>query len=197
VLAAQDAGNVARPVSRLTLELDGASGVERIRLDVRGTQLDAGFATSSTAAADRLAAGVHDLRAALERRGLTADTVQISGARPDARLDARLEVRDGTASADRAAEARLAPLGLSGAGDAGGLSQGGAQSQQQQSREPFPRDTTRDTTRDASAYAQRDERSARDDRQSADRERQRDQQRAQYDDATRAPARPRARSARD
>ncbi|HZF68982.1 MAG TPA: hypothetical protein VEZ47_13150, partial [Gemmatirosa sp.] len=152
VLAAQDAGNVARPVSHLTLELDGSTGVDRIRLDLRGTQLSAGIATRDAASADLLTARVGELRDALAGRGLSADTVRIAttgtvGAEPRA-LDRTL---------DRALE-RLATLGTAGvsAGDGGAASQGTAQQHagrdagREAGRESTPRDARRDDPHDRS-----------------------------------------------
>lgn len=131
VQAAQDAADVARPLSRLTLQLDGAAGVERVRLDLRGLQLAAGLTATDAAAADRLAAGIGDLRAALARHGLQADTVEIGGrALAESRLDAaRAADRATEATGDRALE-RLAALGgASASSDAGNASSNGQSSQ--------------------------------------------------------------------
>jgi hypothetical protein len=86
-LAAQDAAGAPRAVSHLTLELDGNAGVERIRLELRGAQLDAALATRDTASAERLAERVGELRDALAGRGLVAESVRIAPSAPAPRPD--------------------------------------------------------------------------------------------------------------
>jgi hypothetical protein len=71
----------ARPLNSVLLRMDNANGIEdQIRIDTRGTSVDArlglGNAQQAAALTDRLG----ELRDALERRGLTADGVRVQAA---------------------------------------------------------------------------------------------------------------------
>jgi hypothetical protein len=79
----------SQPMSRMTLQVDGPEGgQDRIRVDVRGTSVDASIDTSTAAAADRLSSRVTELRQALERHGLSPDTVQVTSVAPRAAISA-------------------------------------------------------------------------------------------------------------
>jgi hypothetical protein len=81
-------GASARPLSSILLRLDNpAGGEDRIRVDLRGTSVDARLDLNDPAEAQRLGARIGDLRQALERQGLEADALRIRAtgvARPDA-----------------------------------------------------------------------------------------------------------------
>jgi len=64
-------------LSRMTLELDGVNGPERITVDVRGNVIDTQI-TTDAANADRLRMRTGELQDALSRHGLSADSVSIS-----------------------------------------------------------------------------------------------------------------------
>ena len=71
----------AKPLNSVLLRMDNANGIEdQIRIDTRGTSVDArlglGNAQQAAALTDRLG----ELRDALERRGLTADGVRVQAA---------------------------------------------------------------------------------------------------------------------
>lgn len=76
-------------LNRMTLELDGVNGPERITVDLRGNVIDTQI-TTDAANADRLRMRTGELQDALGRHGLAADSVSISsnsrteatGARP-------------------------------------------------------------------------------------------------------------------
>jgi hypothetical protein len=72
--AAQD----ARPLQRVMLRMQNASGIEdQIRIDTRGTSVDAELGLGNARHAADLTERLGELRTALERRGLSADSVQI------------------------------------------------------------------------------------------------------------------------
>jgi hypothetical protein len=136
VLAARDAA-APREVSHLTLRLDNADGGEdRIRIDLRrgvtgASGVDARIAVSDAGAAGRLAAHAGELRDALARHGLTADTVQVSGA-------AALRGPESTAPAAAAAA-------LAGTAESGNAGASGSSSSEQQAP---GRDSSRDPSRE-------------------------------------------------
>ena len=71
----------AKPLNSVLLRMNNANGIEdQIRIDTRGTSVDArlglGNAQQAAAFTDRLG----ELREALERRGLTADGVRVQAA---------------------------------------------------------------------------------------------------------------------
>ena len=139
----QDAGG-ARSLSHITLRIDGASGVqETIRVDLRGTNVGATIAVDNGAVAERLRAGVGELREALGRHGLSADTVQISAAGRGASESAT------PVDAARAAAAISGAASAERGGDAG---QSGSSDQQQSGREQGDRgqrEQSREQRRDA------------------------------------------------
>ena len=67
------------PISRMTLDVDGADGVERITSGVRGNSVQAHIATDADTAG-RLRLHTAELQDALGRHGLDGDTVRISAA---------------------------------------------------------------------------------------------------------------------
>jgi hypothetical protein len=145
---AESAGRVARaldardaapapPMSHITLRLENLTGGEdRIRIGLRGVEVGASIDLADRATADRMRASVGELRDALDRRGLTADTVQISnGARSAA------EATD-AARAVAAGAAQAASASGHGAG-AGGSSQSHQQHGQQHGQQQDARDGDR------------------------------------------------------
>jgi hypothetical protein len=143
-----EAAAAGRGVSHLELRLDNAAGGEdRIRVDVRGLTVDASIDVKDAGAAERLAARVGDLREALGRQGLTADTVRV-GAAPRASETAQAHAAD----ASRVAAA----AGAGAAGDAGGPgASSDSPSQQSQQRDQHGRETQ---GRDAQQQGSREER---------------------------------------
>jgi hypothetical protein len=169
----QDAGG-ARSLSHITLRLDGAAGVqETIRVDLRGATVGATIAVDDHAVADRLRTGVGELREALGRHGLTADTVQISAAgRGASESVSPVDAARATAAIAGAAAAERG-------GDAGG--QGAADQQH------TPRDHTQREQREGGGRdGQRESRDANRERYAAAREQAGDgrqrRQRAQPDE---------------
>ena len=68
----------ARAPSSLTLRLDnGMGGEDRVRLDLRGTTVGATMDVGDARLAERIGSTIHELRQALERRGLTAERLQV------------------------------------------------------------------------------------------------------------------------
>lgn len=134
----------ARPLNSVLLRMDNVNGMEdQIRIDTRGTMVDArlGLANAQQAAAatDRLG----ELRAALERRGLSADGVQVQAASAVRATD--------TATFSRAAAPSLELAALRAAAESqahGGTRDQGSRDQQQ--REAFARDQARNTPRSSS-----------------------------------------------
>ncbi len=134
----------ARPLNSVLLRMDNVNGMEdQIRIDTRGTMVDArlGLANAQQAAAatDRLG----ELRAALERRGLSADGVQVQAASAVRATD--------TATFSRAAAPSLELAALRAAAESqahGGTRDQGGRDQQQ--REAFARDQARNTPRSSS-----------------------------------------------
>jgi len=82
------ATQAARPLNSVLLRMDNVSGIEdQIRIDTRGTSVDArlglGNAQQAAALTDRLG----ELRDALERRGLSADGVRVQAASQNRGID--------------------------------------------------------------------------------------------------------------
>jgi hypothetical protein len=147
VLAAQERGG-ARQVSHLTLRLENADGGEdRIRVDLRsggglGSLVGARIDVADVSDAGRLAARAGELRDALARHGLNAETLQVGGA-------------GSPAAAARAAAAATEGGATVAAGNAGGP---GSSSQEQSSGHPAGRDGASDRPRDAHADGRGDPR---------------------------------------
>ena len=124
--------------------MDNASGIEdQIRIDTRGTTVDArlglGNAQQAAALTDRLG----ELREALERRGLTADGVRVQAASAPRAID-------GTATARSVAPVfELAAMRAAADSQAHGNSRDQSARDQAQ-REAFARDHSRHTPRPSS-----------------------------------------------
>ncbi len=135
------ATQAAKPLSSVLLRMDNANGIEdQIRIDTRGTSVDArlglGNAQQAAALTDRLG----ELREALERRGLTADGVRVQATTATRTTD--------TATFSRAAAPGLELAAMRAAADA--QSQGNTRDQSsrdQAQREAFARDHSRNTPR--------------------------------------------------
>lgn len=69
----------AAPISRMTLDVDGVNGAERITIGVRGNTVNAHIATDADTAG-HLRLHTAELQDALGRHGLDGDTVRISAA---------------------------------------------------------------------------------------------------------------------
>jgi hypothetical protein len=67
----------AGAMSRMTLDVDGPNGPQRITVDLRGNSVGAHITTDADSA-DRMRMHTGELQDALERHGLTADSVRIS-----------------------------------------------------------------------------------------------------------------------
>ena len=75
------ASQASKPLNSVLLRMDNASGMEdQIRIDMRGTSVDAQLGLGSAQQAADLGSRVSELRDALERRGLTADGLRIQAA---------------------------------------------------------------------------------------------------------------------
>ncbi|AHG87729.1 peptidase M15B and M15C DD-carboxypeptidase VanY/endolysin [Gemmatirosa kalamazoonensis] len=146
----------AQPMSSITLRLENlAGGIDRIRVGLRGLEVGASIDLADHAAAERMRASVNELRGALDRHGLTTDTVQISSVGRGAEaIDAGrlVAAAAGTSGAER-----------SGAG--GSSSQGSQQGAQQQGRDAQGRDAQ---ARDAQQRDANDQRRQRRDADSPD-----------------------------
>ena len=131
----------AKPLNSVLLRMDNASGIEdQIRIDTRGTSVDArlglGNAQQAAAFTDRLG----ELRDALERRGLTADGVRVQAVSGPRTID-------GTSNARPVAPV-LELAAMRAASDS--QAQGGTRDQSardQAQREAFARDHSRNTSR--------------------------------------------------
>jgi hypothetical protein len=137
VLELQD-GAAARPLSHITLRLDNeAGGVDRIRVDLRGTGVDARIDVGDGARAESLGARLGELRDALGRHGLQADSVRIG-------------------AGGRGAEAEAGRLAVASGAAAGAERSGDASASSQQQRDAH-RDAQRDTARDQPREQDRDQ----------------------------------------
>jgi hypothetical protein len=71
----------AKPLSSVLLRMDNANGIEdQIRIDTRGTSVDARLGLGNAQQAATITDRIGELRDALERRGLTADGVRVQAA---------------------------------------------------------------------------------------------------------------------
>jgi hypothetical protein len=114
-------------MSTITLQVDNAAGgQDRIRVGLRGIEVGTSIDLGDARAADLLRTNVGELRDALGRHGLTADTVQISAAaRPS-------EVGETSRALSAAAGATRADASSAGNGNGNGSTT----SQQQSQRDP-------------------------------------------------------------
>ncbi len=75
------ASQAAKPMNSMLLRMDNATGIEdQIRIDMRGTSVDARLGLGSAQQAADLGSRVSELREALERRGLTPDELRVQAA---------------------------------------------------------------------------------------------------------------------
>ena len=75
------ATQATKPLSSVLLRMENANGIEdQIRIDTRGTSVDARLGLGNAQQAAALNDRVGELREALERRGLTADGVRVQAA---------------------------------------------------------------------------------------------------------------------
>ncbi|MES3034845.1 MAG: hypothetical protein V4813_12675 [Gemmatimonadota bacterium] len=75
------ATQAAKPLNSVLLRMDNVGGIEdQIRIDTRGTAVDARLGLGNAQQAAELSGRVNELREALERRGLTADGVRVQAA---------------------------------------------------------------------------------------------------------------------
>ena len=75
------ATQAARPLNSVLLRMDNANGIQdQIRIDTRGTSVDARLGLGNAQQAAALTDRIGELRDALERRGLTADGVRVQAA---------------------------------------------------------------------------------------------------------------------
>lgn len=138
------ATQAAKPLSSVLLRMENANGVDdQIRIDTRGTSVDArlglGNAQQAAALTDRLG----ELRDALERRGLTADGVRVQ-ATSNTRATDSVQFSRTTAPTIELAAMRAA---------ADSQAQGNTRDQSardQQQREAFAREQDRHTPRPSS-----------------------------------------------
>jgi len=121
----------SKPLSQITLEVDGPNGSTQVTVDVRGNTVGTHISADSQSA-DRMRSHVNELKTGLENRGLESDTVRISaqGARP---TDAADPVKAGAGS-DREA------IRMSGAGASGNSGNSEGATQQQRDRSSAARD---------------------------------------------------------
>ncbi|MCA0375370.1 MAG: M15 family metallopeptidase [Gemmatimonadetes bacterium] len=143
----------ASPIARMTLDVDGANGVERITVGLRGNSVQAHIATDADTAS-RLRLHTAELQDALGRHGLDGDTVRISAA---ARAESTDSVRgDG----DRDLAARLISTAASSQDGPGSDAQSG-----QQGRAPAREWDRQDARRDQQARTRDDQQDQQDARQ--------------------------------
>ena len=79
----------ARPLSSVMLRMQNATGIDdQIRIDTRGTSVDAQLGLGNAAQAAAVTERLGELREALERRGLSADAVRVNPSAPARTSDA-------------------------------------------------------------------------------------------------------------
>jgi hypothetical protein len=75
------ASQSAKPLHSVLLRMENANGIEdQIRIDTRGTSVDAQLGLGTAQQAAEMSGRVSELRDALERRGLTADGLRVQAA---------------------------------------------------------------------------------------------------------------------
>ncbi len=134
----------AKPLNSVLLRMDNANGIEdQIRIDTRGTNVDArlglGNAQQAAAFTDRLG----ELREALERRGLSADGVRVQAG-------ATRTADTVTLSKPAAQTIELAAMRAAADSQANGNTRDQSSRDQQLQREALARDTARHTPRSSS-----------------------------------------------
>lgn len=138
-----DSSAPLRPLSQVVLRVDGPGGVDRIRLDLRGSTLDGTIDLSDAAAAEKLDARIGELQRALESRGLEAQNLRVRASTP---VDA-VEISRGA----------LAALDLEGARGTGSRSSPDTDSQRQRSpSDPHGQDDARNGSSDSRQRSRRE-----------------------------------------
>lgn len=134
----------ARPLNSVLLRMDNASGIEdQIRIDTRGTAVDARLGLGNAQQAAELTNRLGELREALERRGLTADGVRVQATSGTRTVD--------TVNFSRSTAPVIEMAAMRAAADS--QAQGNTRDQSardQQQREAFARDQSRHTPRSSS-----------------------------------------------
>ena len=134
----------AKPLNSVLLRMSNASGIEdQIRVDTRGTSVDARLGLGDAQQAAALTERLGELRTALERRGLTADSVRVQAAAAPRTIDATSTARPVAPVLELAA--------MRAAADS--QAQGNTRDQSardQAQREAFARDHARNTSRPSS-----------------------------------------------
>jgi peptidoglycan L-alanyl-D-glutamate endopeptidase CwlK len=147
----------ASPLNRMTLDVEGANGVQQqVTVDLRGNVVSTRITTDS-ASAERMRLRTADLQNALGRHGLDSDTVRISGLKP-------ADATDGTRAVATDREA------LKVAASTPSTAQDGTNANGQRDRAPA-RDWNHDESRREQASRARDQREQRDEQ--SDRQRPR------------------------
>lgn len=138
------ATQAARPLNSVLLRMDNASGIEdQIRIDTRGTAVDARLGLGNAQQAAELTNRLGELREALERRGLTADGVRVQATSGARTVD--------SASFSRSTAPVIEMAAMRAASDS--QAQGNTRDQSardQQQREAFAREQPRHTPRSSS-----------------------------------------------
>ncbi|MEP6767009.1 MAG: hypothetical protein ABJB66_22015, partial [Gemmatimonadaceae bacterium] len=133
--------NAAKPLSQITLEIDGVNGeAQQITVDVRGNAVGTHISTDD-ASAQRLRSHIGELQGALESRGLEADVVRITGnVRPADAAEGAKQLSAGERDA-----MRLSGTANSNAGD--GATQHGQRERSSAARDWEDRQAARDEQR--------------------------------------------------
>lgn len=134
----------AKPLNSVLLRMDNANGIDdQIRIDTRGTMVDARLGLGNAQQAAALTDRISELRDALERRGLTADGVRVHAAASTRATDSATFARPA------APVIELAALRAAAEGQAQGNTRDQSARDQAQ-REAFARDQSRNTPRPSS-----------------------------------------------
>ena len=134
----------ARPLSSVLLRLDNANGIEdQIRIDTRGTNVDARLGLGNVQQAAVLTDRLGELRDALERRGLSADGVRVQ-------VGTSRSADSVTLSKPAAQAIELAALRAASDSQAHGNTRDQSSRDQQLQREALARETARHTPRSSS-----------------------------------------------
>ncbi len=138
------ATQAARPLSSVMLRMENAGGMEdQIRIDTRGSSVDARLGLGNAQQAAALTERLGELREALERRGLTADGVRVQST-------AAIRTTD-SATFSRSTAPIVELAAMRAASDSQAQSNLRDQStRDQQQREAFARDSSRHTPRSSS-----------------------------------------------
>ena len=134
----------ARPLNSVLLRMDNANGIEdQIRIDTRGTNVDARLGLGNAQQAAILTDRLGELRDALERRGLSADGVRVQAG-------AMRTADTVTLSKPSAQVIELAAMRAAADSQANGNTRDQTSRDQQLQREALARDTARHTPRSSS-----------------------------------------------